>query len=443
MTILSKLKEKAAELPQLPGVYLMKDEQGGVIYVGKAVRLRNRVSSYFRNESADLSEHIKTDAMISQVADFEVVVVESEFEALLLENSLIKELLPKYNIKLRDDKGYPVIRADMGSEYPRFKIVSNPSDDGELYLGPYGGRTDTAKALAEVRRAFKLPSCGKNIKNIIGKQRPCLNYDMGNCLGYCADAGLRDAHRSAFNAAVDVFQGKTGRLTKALTAEMSSASDSLNFELAAILRDRIKAIKRLEERQFFKESPIAVDEAAYKEKTLKTHLWLEKALGLDKTPERIEAFDISNIGSSDIVGSMVVFVRGKPLKKDYRRFRIKSKKKQDDYGCMAEVVSRRVKRFLANDERFAVLPDVMLIDGGVSHALTVKRVLDGFGLAVPIFGMVKDDKHRTRALVSPLGDEIGLSGSPAVFALVGSIQEEAHRFAVEYHRKLRSNSMLG
>ena len=436
------LKEKLNDLQQLPGVYLMKDEEGTVIYVGKAVRLKSRVASYFNFDETNLNADSKTGMMISKIADFDFIIVDSEFEALILENSLIKELLPKYNIKLRDDKGYPVIRVDIKNDYPVFKIVSVPADDGALYLGPYGGRQDTRKALYEVNRALKLPTCGKKIKSIIGKERPCLNFDMKSCPGYCQDSKLHETHHEAIVSAIDVFQGKTGNLKKRLSKEMEEASKELNFELAAILRDRIKAVELLTQKQFFKEETVYETDAQSREKVLKTHVWLEMALGLDKTPERIEAYDISNTGSSDMVGSMIVFVRGRPLKKDYRQFKIKTKKKQDDYGSMKEVVSRRIKRYLANDEKFSLLPDLMLIDGGVGHCLAVKKVLEKEGVLLPVFGMVKDDKHRTRALVSPEGEEIGLSANPAVFALIGTIQEEAHRFAVEYHRKLRSKNML-
>ena len=441
--VLETLREKAQKLPQLPGVYIMKDESGIVLYVGKAARLKNRVISYFGRGTDALTNHdIKTDLMISKISDFDAIIVESEFEALILENALIKEYMPKYNIKLRDDKGYPVIRVDVKADYPMFKIVSIPADDDALYLGPYGGRQDTRKAMAAVSKALFLPTCNKNIKQILGRQRPCLNHDMGNCRAYCQKKDLADDYKNAVSAAIDIFQGKTGALLKKLNKEMTAASDKLDFEVAALLRDRIKAIKVLEQKQFFEEDPIEEHAALYKEKVLKTHQWLEKSLKLESTPNRIEAYDISNTGASNIVGSMVVFIKGKPLKKDYRRFKIRAKKGQDDYASMREVVSRRLKRFLADDEKFKPLPDIMLIDGGANHASTVSALLNELNVNVPVFGMVKDDKHKTRALVTPDGEEIGLSANPAVFALIGTIQEEAHRFAVEYHRNLRSKTML-
>ena len=542
-----ELREKALGLPQLPGVYIMKEKQGRVIYVGKAKQLRNRVGSYFSG-----AHDVKTDAMMSKIADFDVIIVTSEFEALVLENSLIKHHMPKYNIKLRDDKGYPYIRVDMKSEYPAFKVVSKPDSDGALYLGPYSGRVVIREAIGAVSKALKFPTCGKNISRIIGKERPCLNYHMGVCRAYCQSRDLAKEYMVALQEAISVFQGKAAGLVEKLAKEMSEASEALMFEMAAEKRDRLRAVETLENKQlviagamadtdvvgFFRgeanscftvlhfiggkliskdyelfETPIEDDSDAVsgvlrlyyerrgvlpkivyipvntpdsglleklftekaghnvvilapqrgdkaklietanlnareeaervsssEEKTLKTLQWLQNALKLGSNPERIEAFDISNTGSSDIVASMTVFVRGKPSKKDYRRFKIKSRYGQDDYHSMEEVVSRRIARFQGKDEKFLQLPDMMLIDGGAGHASVAYAALEKAGATLPVYGMVKDDRHRTRALVSPGGEELGLTANPAVFALIGTIQEETHRFAVEYHRSLRSKS---
>ena len=545
--MINKLREKALGLPMLPGVYIMKDKQGRVIYVGKAARLKNRVSSYFSG-----LHDVKTEVMSSKVADFDVIIAGTEFEALVLENSLIKHHMPKYNIKLRDDKGYPFIRVDLKSEYPTFKIVSKPENDSALYLGPYSGRYITREAIGVVCKALKLPTCGKNIKRIIGKERPCLNAHIGTCRAYCQDAALVAEHRESVEAAIDIFQGRADGLIERLNNEMNEAAESLSFEIAAEKRDRLRAVQMLEQKQlvvagamadtdiigFFRgtakscftvmhyiggkliskdyelfdtpieEDPDAVSgivrqyyelrgalpkviylpvttpdselleklfteqagrrvyvqspqrgdkvklvEAAninareeaerfstQEEKVLKTLEWLQNALKLDVSPARIEAYDVSNTGASDIAASMTVFVRGKPYKKDYRRFKIKSVSGQDDYHSMEEVISRRMARFSDGDERFLQLPDLMLIDGGAVHASAARSVLHEFGISVPVFGMVKDDRHRTRALVSPDGGEIGLSANPAVFALIGTIQEETHKYAVDYHRSLRSKS---
>ena len=540
-----KLLEKAKELPLLPGVYLMKSKQNEVIYVGKANRLKNRVSSYFTG-----SHDMKTQALVSRITDFDVIVVGTEFEALVLESSLIKHHVPKYNILMRDDKGYPFIRVDLREEYPSFKIVARPENDKATYLGPYYGRSIIRDVISVMSKTFKLPTCGKDIKKIMGKERPCLNFHIGMCRAYCQSPDLADDYREAIAATIDVFQGKTSGLIEKLTNEMNEAAENLSFEIAAQKRDRIRAVHSMEEKQFviagsmadtdvigyyrgaakscfvvmhyiggrliskdfelfdtpIEDDPDAVsalvrqyyqrrgvlpksiylpvvtsdselleqlfseqagsrvsvispqrgDKAkivetaiinareeserasSYEEKVLKTHQWLAAALNLSEIPSRIEAYDISNTQGTDVVGSMTVFERGRPYKKDYRRFKIKTLDGQNDVGSIAEVVSRRITRYLENDEKFSKLPDIMLIDGGAVHAMTAKRVLDEGGVTVPVFGMVKDDRHKTRALVTHEGKEIGIQSNPAVFALIGTIQEETHRFAVEFHRSLRS-----
>lgn len=531
----------------LPGVYIMKDRHGDVIYVGKATKLKNRVSSYFHG-----IHDAKTKAMVEKISDFDVIIVDTEFDALVLENSLIKHHMPKYNIKLRDDKGFPFIRVDLQSDYPSFKIVSKPENDDALYLGPFGGRVVTRETIDAVSKALKLPTCGKNIKRIAGKDRPCLNHHMGVCLAYCRSAELAHEYRDAVRAAIDIFQGRTAKLVDRLNSEMAEAAENLSFEIAAEKRDRIKAIQFLEQKQlviagsmadtdvvgFFRgtakscltvlhyiggkliakdyelfdapiendseavsgvirqyyekrgflpnhiylpvstpdsellaklfsekagsrvhiSSPLRGDKArlvetantnareeaerasTYEEKSLKTHEWLKNALKLESVPERIEAFDISNTGDSDIVAAMTVFIRGRPSKKDYIRFKIKAQQGQNDYGSMSEAVKRRFVRYINGDRSFSSLPEILLIDGGAGHAAAARKALEEVGLSLPVFGMVKDARHRTRALVSPDGDEIGLAANPAVFALIGIIQEDTHRYAVEYHRDRRSKS---
>ena len=529
----------------LPGVYIMKDKQGRVIYVGKAARLKNRVISYFNG-----SRDVKTEVLVSKISDFDVIITGSEFEALVLENSLIKHHIPRYNIKLRDDKGFPYIRVDLKSEYPAFTMVSKPANDNSTYLGPYSGRYITREAISAVSKALKLPTCGKNIGKIIGKERPCLNAHIGACRAYCQDGSLADDYREQVKNAIDIFQGKTAGLVEKLTNEMNTAAENLSFEIAAEKRDRLRAVQMLEQKQlvvagamadtdvvgfyrgaakscfsvlhFINGKLISKDNSVFdtlieddsdavsgfirqyyeirgvipktvllpvlmpdsvlleelfcgktghrvsllsprrgdkaklvenaninareeaerastqEEKTLKTLEWLQNALRLEIIPDRIEAFDVSNTGASDIVASMTVYIKGKAYKKDYRRFIIKSNQGQDDYHSMKEVLARRINRYNENDEKFIKLPDLILIDGGAAHASAARAVLQEAGIRLPVFGMVKDDKHKTRALVSPDGDEIGLTANPAVFALIGTIQEETHRFAVDFHRNLRS-----
>ena len=546
MTLI-ELREKANKLPLKPGVYIMLDKSGEVIYVGKAKALKNRVSSYFRGEHEG-----KTHALVSKIDDFNVIVAASEFEALVLENSLIKRHKPHYNILLKDDKSYPFLRLDVKSDYPRFSLANRTAKDEARYFGPYGGRVATKDIIETLVKALKLPGCSRRFPRDIGKERPCLNYHLGACRAYCQADVPRSEYLEAIGAAVQIFEGKTSELIKKLTAEMDEAAGKLQFEVAAEKRDRLRAVHALESKQlavsgamadtdvfgFFRgqakscyavlhyidgkllnkdfeiiDDPLEDDAEALsgiilqyyelrgvfpknvilpfeisdrqpleemfsksagrrvyltapqrgdkrqlaetacvnareeterattrEEKVTRTMELLQKMLNLDSPPERIEAFDISNTGSSEIVASMTVFVRNRPLKRDYRRFKIKTLENQDDYHSMAEVISRRAARFTGGDEKFSTLPDIMLIDGGTLHAGIAKKTLNDAGIDLPVFGMVKDDRHRTRALVTPDGDEIGISAQPAVFALVGTIQEETHRFAVEYHRELRSKN---
>ncbi|MGN1002983.1 MAG: excinuclease ABC subunit UvrC [Oscillospiraceae bacterium] len=545
--IIEKLREKANRLPLLPGVYMMKDDGGTVIYVGKAKKLKNRVSSYFRGGHLP-----KVEAMVRKVADFEVIVAGSEFEALVLENSLIKRHMPHYNILLRDDKGYPFVRLDTREEYPRFSVVSRQKEDGARYYGPYGGRGVTFDIINTLLKALRLPTCSRRFPRDVGKDRPCLNYHMGACAGYCRPEADPDEYRRGIAQAEMVLSGRTKELKAELTEKMTRAAEELKFELAAEYRDRLRAVESLGNKQkviatafadtdavgFFRGArtcfavlhysegslagkdfelmdepleddgeavsklvlqyyarkgvlpgtillPVEIEDREDLERLLsqtagktvslltpkrgdkaeltaqanvnareevqrattvsqrqsKTLQWLQKTLELDAPPRRIEAFDISNTGSFGIVAAMTVFVDGRPLKRDYRKFRIKTTDGQDDYGSMHEAVSRRFARCLEGDEKFAEVPDLLLIDGGANHAAVAEAALEELGLTLPVYGMVKDSHHRTRALVSADGREIGLVGNQAVFAFIGTIQEETHRFAIEYHRSLRSGTI--
>ena len=538
--ILDNLSDKANRLPLLPGVYIMLDEQGQVIYVGKA-----KVSSYFHGEHLP-----KVAAMVEKVRDFNVIVAGSEFEALVLENSLIKQHKPHYNILLKDDKGYPFIRLDMRDEYPAMAIVSRAGKDGARYLGPFGGRSQTRDIISTVSKALLLPDCARKFPRDIGRERPCLNYHMGTCAGWCLRDSDAEDYRARMAQAAQILDGKSKELIEDLRAQMERAAEELRFERAAGLRDRLRAIESLANRQrviatAFADTdavgfcrgakscfavlhfvdgnlvgkdcemmdepleddaealsglvrqyytahrggwprsillPVEVEDAEELERLLsevsgrriyietprrgerlrliesaalnareeiqrrttqaqrrsKTLEWLQKALELESFPRRIEAFDISNLGATGIVAAMTVHVDGRPLKRDYRKFRMRDLDGPDDYASMYQAVCRRFRHFVDSDEKFAELPDLLLIDGGDVHAATAERALSDLGLTVPVFGMVKDDRHRTRALIRSDGREIGLKGNQAVFALVGAIQEETHRFAIEYQRSLRS-----
>ena len=545
--MLDSLREKANNLPLLPGVYIMLDGQSQVIYVGKAKKLKNRVSSYFHGEHLP-----KVAAMVDKVADFNVIVAGSEFEALVLENSLIKRHRPYYNILLKDDKGYPFVRVDVKSEYPTMTLANKPAKDGAKYFGPFGGRFQTKEIIGTISRALLLPDCSRKFPRDIGKDRPCLNYHMGSCAGWCLKDSDSEEYRKCIGQALLILEGKSGELIESLREQMEQAAEELRFERAAELRDRLRAIEALDNKQRvistafadtdaigfcrgakscftvlhfvdgdlagkdveMMEEPLEEDAEAVSElarayytahrggwpksillpceiedrqelETLlseisgrriyietpkrgerlrliesaavnareeiqrrttaaqrrsKTLEWLQKALGLESFPSRIEAFDISNLGDSGIVAAMTVHVDGKPLKRDYKKFRIRDLEVRDDYASMYQAVYRRFKHYVDGDEKFAPLPDLLLIDGGDTHAATAVNALSELGLSLPVYGMVKDDRHRTRALVGPDGREIGISSNQAVFALIGSIQEETHRSAIEYQRKLRSES---
>ncbi len=545
--MLDTLREKANNLPLLPGVYIMLDDKSQVIYVGKAKKLKNRVSSYFHGEHLP-----KVQAMVDKVADFNVIVAGSEFEALVLENSLIKRHKPHYNILLKDDKGYPFIRMDLREEYPSMSLANKALKDGAKYFGPFGGRSQSRNVISTISKALLLPDCSRKFPRDIGKERPCLNYHMGSCLGWCLkDSDAEDYRRRAMQAA-QILEGKGGELMEELRSQMEQAAEELRFEKAAELRDRLRAVENLSNRQRviatafadtdaigfcrgakscftvlhfvngdlvgkdteMMEEPLEEDSEAISDlvrqyytahrggwpksillpckiedredleellsqcsgrriyietpqrgermrliesaalnareeiqrrttaaqRRSKTLEWLQKTLELDEFPERIEAFDISNLGSTGIVAAMTVHVDGRPLKKAYRKFRIRDMEMQDDYASMYQAVYRRFKHYVDGDEHFAPLPELLLIDGGDTHAAVAVQAQRDLGLYVPTFGMVKDDRHRTRALISPEGHEIGISQNQAVFALIGGIQEETHRFAIEYQRSLRNES---
>lgn len=547
-----ELREKAHSLPLKPGVYLMMDRQGTVIYVGKAKALKNRVSQYFQDQNA---HNEKTRAMVAHIDHFDTIVAGSEFEALVLENSLIKRHKPRYNIMLKDDKGYPYIRLTVKEPYPRFSMVNRMTGDGARYFGPFGGRRDTQSILDALCTALKLPSCGRKFPRDQGKERPCLNFHMGRCDGYCRPEVPQERHAAAMEQAVRLLEGRFSEVEKELTGQMTEAAERLEFEKAAALRDRAQAIHLLGKRQkvvagyladtdvigifqgevrcavavlHFREGdltgrdlelfpaggetaeeilsaflvqfygargilprqillPANIEDAAdisrflsqkaerrvelvtpqrgakvdlirmaeenareecqrlttKQERTAKVLSLLGELLELPQPPKRIEAYDISNTGASDIVAAMTVFEDGRPKKNAYRYYKVKGLAAPDDYASMEQVLTRRFQRDREGDEGFARRPDLLLMDGGSTHAAVAARVLERFGLSIPVYGMVKDDRHRTRALVTADGREIGIQAVPALFALVGQIQEETHNAAISFHRRRHTKSGTG
>ena len=542
------LKEKALSLPYAPGVYIMRDKTDKVIYVGKAKKLKNRVSQYFQDTAAHTP---KTKAMVSKIDHFDVLVAGSEFEALVLECSLIKRYMPKYNILLKDDKGYPYIRLNMKDPYPTMTLVNKIANDGASYFGPYGSRGVSNSIMEAIRTTLKLPGCHKQFPRDIGKERPCLNYHMDRCAGWCQTGQPQKNYRATMEEAKQLLAGNYKDVAADIKNQMLTAADNLEFELAATLRDKLNAVEALGQRQLvtalsladmdaigygqteakacftvlhfsggnlldkdYEVFPIPDDKEAAlsslikqyylsrgmapkivllpwemedgelfaqlleqnfgrrphlrvpqrgdnvrlvemamnnafqeaqratsrEEKLSGTLVLLGKMLGMDP-PRRMESYDISNISGTDMVAGMVVFQDGKPRKSDYKRFKIEALANQDDYASMRQVLTRRFVHYKAGDKGFDEKPDVLLIDGGIAHAGIAEEVLREQGLSVPVFGMVKDDRHRTRALVTAAGQEIAIDSQPAVFALIGTVQEEVHRFAISYHRQLRSKRL--
>ncbi len=528
----------------------MKDNSGKIIYVGKAKNLHNRVNSYFRAGQDHLP---KVWRMVSLVKDYDFIVTDSEFEALVLECSLIKQYSPKYNILLKDDKGYSYIRVS-NEEYPRITAVLQKQDDGARYIGPYISSYSVKQAVEEANRVFMLPTCSRKFPRDFKKERPCLNCYIKQCMGVCKGNISSEDYNDTVNQAIDYIKNGSGASVERMTKQMNEAAERLDFELAAKLRDRISAIKKASEQQkivtddtrdmdifavsengdeaygavlmyrggklfdkftssigmtdegssmregFITEfystrddipKEILLDEPIENHELIERYLSekcshrvsisvpqrgarlsltalaksnaaeqlsikvgrtgkeiaaleeLAKALGLEKPPRFIECYDISNLGSSDMTCGMVVYENGRPCKKFYRKFSIKTVTEQNDYACMCEAIERRFKRYYEHtDEGFSTLPDLILLDGGKGHVGVVTPLVRSMGIDVPIFGLVKDSKHRTRAATSD-DHEISLTSYRKAFALVTSIQDEVHRFAISYTKAKHQKNAFG
>lgn len=532
------LRDKTSKITSSPGVYLMKNREGAIIYIGKAKNLKNRVTSYFRENP----EHTpKVAAMVSNVYDYDFIVTDSEYEALLLECSLIKQHKPKYNILLKDDKGYHYIRISK-EDFPRITAEKNMSEPGN-YLGPYTSGFITKETVNEANRVFMLPTCHKKFPQDFAKSRPCLNYHIKTCMGVCRGKISQSAYCKTIAQAIDFIKNGSSESVERMEKEMNEAAERLDFERAAVLRDRITAVQKASEKQkiinsgvrsadvigiaefydgiyisvlMYRENrlfdkavfefgktdggedilgafmmqfyhgktdiPKAVivdhipEESALIEEMMsdssgkKVRLWqpqrgklmellrlaknnsaeyaalrnnrtgkevialeeLGQLLGLEKPPKYIEAYDISNLSSESMVAGMVVFEDGRPLKKAYKRFTVKEQQLQNDYGSMREVLRRRLMHIGdEEDEFFCRTPDLILLDGGKGHVNAVVPVVRELGLNIPVFGMVKDSKHRTRAIAAE-GREIQINNLKSAFMLVTRIQDEVHRFSVSY-----------
>ena len=552
---LPRLRKKAMQLPLTPGVYLMKNKKNEIIYVGKAKALKNRVSQYFGSQN---NHGIKVRRMVENVEDFDYILCDSEFEALVLECSLIKQHAPKYNILLKDDKGYHYIKITRDG-WRDFRAVKQRLADGADYIGPYTGSYGVTNSVDAAKKIFRLPQCGKKFPRDYNKSRPCLNFYLGQCSAPCAGKCTEAQHEEAVEQALAFIVNGSGPAIEALTARMEEAAERLEFEKAAKLRDRIQAIRKVNEKQKvvaaskeeqdvfalvcagdgetpkaclsvlrFRESRlfdsehfildlpedlpqarhellrsyymmrefvprrVAVDgpvedaellaewlsslagrkvtiavpqrgeqhqlmEMCRSNAAQKLALYLGRSgsstaaldelgtlLGLKAPPQYIESYDISHTQGSHNVAGMVVFKDGRPYRKAYRRFAIKGFAGQDDYGSMAEVLERRFLRYFEekdSGEGFGRLPDLILLDGGQGQVNAVLPLLEKYQLDIPLFGMVKDSHHRTRAIARS-GGEIALTSRRAAFTLVSSIQDEVHRFAIGYHRSSSKKAAL-
>ncbi len=559
------IKEQLKKLPENPGVYLMKDQWGNIIYIGKAKVLKNRVTSYFRGIQ---SHPPKVKAMVSVIDEFEYIMTDTEMEALILEQTLIKRHKPKFNILLKDDKQYPFIKVTTNEMYPRVFMTRQVQKDKGTYFGPYTSADAVKKTLEVLLEIYPIRTCARNLEKHPG--RPCLNFHIGKCLGPCRGNISEEVYNGIIQKIMDFLSGKTENLIKQLENHMKEAAIGLEYEKAAKYRDQIHAIQSLMERQKmvaesdvsqdligirtsetracimlfmvrggkligreeyvfeqeFIDRPetllgdfivqyyanasdypkeIVLDELPGEVSLYESYLhrlagfkikWtvpvrgekrkllemlhnnakeyldkfedkityeLEKATFMEqlitntlgvKTPiKRIEAYDISNIYGVLSVGSMVVYENGKKKPRDYRRFKIKTVEGANDYASMQEIVFRRLSRGLEEQEslsqqapdepegKFSVFPDLLLIDGGVGHVHAVEEVLRALKVDIPVAGMVKDDRHRTDQLFY-MEHMIPIKKEPELYRYIASIQEEVHRFAIEYHKQLRSKNMM-
>lgn len=559
------IEEELKKLPSLPGVYIMHDEQDAIIYVGKAISLKNRVRQYFQ-KSRNLG--IKKEQMVEQIARFEYIVTDSELEALVLESNLIKEHCPKYNTMLKDDKNYPFIKVTAGEAFPRIMTARSMKKDKSKYFGPYTSAGAVKDVIELTRKLYHLRTCNRNLPRDIGKERPCLYYHIKQCDAPCQGYITEAAYQKQVEELLDFLNGNHKKILTQLEGKMYEASEKMEFEDAAQYRDLIQSVKKIGERQkitdhpgedkdiiaaamedvdavvqvffvrdgkligrdhfymksapgenrkgilssflkqFYAGTPFIPKEIMLQEEVEDMELiakWLESRKGkkvrisvpkkgtkeklvemayhnaklvLRQDKERIkreegrtigavkeieallglsgiqrmEAYDISNISGFQSVGSMVVYEKGKPKRSDYRKFKIKSVQGPNDYASMEEVLTRRfVHGMDEREERkqqledefgsFTRFPDLILMDGGKGQVNIALEVLEKLQLTIPVCGMVKDDKHRTRGLYYN-NQEIPISRDSEGFKLITRVQDEAHRFAIEYHRSLRSKGQV-
>jgi len=416
------LKEKIDNAPNSAGVYFFKDIDARPIYIGKAASIRKRLKSHF---AKDVSGRQK--ALVDNTCDLDYIITPDEASALLLEAALVKQYSPKYNVALRDDKAYPRLKLTINEDYPKLFITRRLKDDGALYFGPYTNAKLLRKALMSMKRIFPLRTC-----RVLGKKE-CLNFHIKQCLSPCIGACKREDYLKVVEDVKLFLEGKRDKLISSFSAQMRQASDSKDYETAALIRDRMQALSHITDatQKMDKPGPSGLNKKAriYPTEQLEG---LRSILKLPKVPSIIEAFDVSNIGGKEAVGSMVSFVNGMPNKDEYLRFKIKTVKTIDDYSMMREIVSRRYRRLIAEG---AGLPDLIIIDGGKAHLTAAKKELRRLGLwDIPAVGIAK---RFERLYISEQKEPIALGKFRNALYLVQRIRDEAHRFAIGYHRLLR------
>lgn len=453
------IKENLKKLPDKPGVYIHKDKKGRVIYVGKATSLRNRVRQYFasmRNMDA------KTRSMVSKIAEFETIETETEMEALILECNLIKEYLPKYNIMMKDDKSYPYIKVTLGEDYPRLQKTRLVKNDKSRYFGPYANTGAVNQMVDLLNGIYGLKRCSQTFDFEEKVYKPCLNYHIKQCQGVCQGRISKEDYRKTVDEVMDFLAGRKKPLLGGLKSKMKEASDRMAYEEASYYRDLImaaQAILELANSQLAKDTRklaerdaiLESDEEKARRKKEKSEYLASKLREITKRDKdllhlpldqvRIEAFDVSNLAGVDSVGAMVVFTGGRPLKKAYRRFRVRTEG-IDDTGSLQEILFRRLKKALEGDKAFTPLPDYILMDGGKGQVSSAEKVVAALNLEIPVLGMVKDDKHRSKSLIYQ-GKEYELKKDRELLRRISEIQDEVHRFAITYHKQRQEKRITG
>ena len=441
------IKENLKTLPDKPGVYLHKDKTGEIIYVGKAISLKSRVRQYFQSKS-NLDPKVR--AMVSHIAEFEYIVTETEMEALLLESNLIKKHMPKYNVLLRDDKTFPYIKVTLGESWPRLVKTRRIVEDGSRYFGPYTDAAAVTHLIDLLSDIYGLKRCSAN--SFPESFRPCLNYHLKQCRGICTGEVDPTEYRKSVEGVLEFLSGNTGGVLRYLDEQMVREAEVMNYERAAEYRDQIAAVKAIPDQERLddfltdvKRNRVKVvrrkaEEIANRERQKQEALeeaWQKTGL---TAINRIEAYDISHIAGTDSVGAMVVFEESKPSRKSYRRFRVKTAPGGGDTDSLREVLTRRISRGLEQSPGFLPMPDLLLIDGGINQVNAVEQVLTEMKVHIPVAGMVKDEKHKTRGLILK-GEEMDLLDNRVLLRYISTIQEEVHRFAIEYHRGLRAKKL--